>query len=60
MINSVEKKIILERLQTMPPNLILSMGGESLDKYQIMVEVETESQIGILFVKMHMDYLRSL
>jgi hypothetical protein len=43
----------------MPLNLILSMGGKSLDRTQIIDEIKKESEDGEFFVKMHMDFLRS-
>ena len=61
MIEKEEKKIILERLLTMPPNLRLSIGSYGVfDKNQLLKEIETNTEVGELFVKMHMEYLRSL
>ncbi len=60
MASEEEKKIVLERLLTMPPNLKLSLGRYgSFDKNQLREEIENGTDVGKIFVKMHMEYLRS-
>jgi len=55
------KKLVLARLQTMPPNMKISVGGssEAYDKFDLIREVEKETEIGKLVVNMHLTYLRS-
>ena len=60
MSTEAEKRIVLERLVTMPPNLRLSMGNfGSFDKNQLKKEIENNTELGEMFVNMHMEYLRS-
>jgi len=60
MINEEEKKIVLARLETMPPDMKLSIGGlGSFDKSQMIGEVDKESEIGEFIVKVYMDHIRS-
>lgn len=55
-----EKKIVLERLKRMPPTLKLSIGSYgSFSRAQIIEQIENDTEIGELFVSMHMKYLRS-
>lgn len=54
------KKLVIARLETMPANLKMSIGGdEDLDKHKMIKEVEKESDVGKKIVEMHMLYLRS-
>lgn len=54
------KKLVIARLETMPANLKMSMGGhEDLDKHKMIEEVEKESDIGKKIIEMHLMYLRS-
>lgn len=60
MIAEEEKRIVLERLITMPPDLRLSIGNYgSFDKNQLKQEIEKNTELGEMFVAMHMEYLRS-
>lgn len=55
-----EKEIVLARLQTMPPTMKLSIGGEgTFTKWELIEEVEKETKIGDFIVKVYMENLRS-
>ena len=59
MISKEEKEIVLARLQTMPPGLRMSIGGQgTFDKWGLMKEVEQETKLGEFVVKVYMDNLR--
>jgi hypothetical protein len=60
MVSEDEKKIVLERLRKMPPTLKLSIGKfGSYDREQLMREIEGDTEMGRMFVEMHMKYIRS-
>jgi hypothetical protein len=55
-----EKAIILERLQRMPPTLKLSFGDYgSFTKDQLIDAIERDTDVGKMFVSIHMKYVRS-
>lgn len=58
--NEDEIRIVLNRLEHMPANLRVSIGGEgSLDKAELIEHVKKCDETGELIVKAHMEYLRS-
>jgi len=55
-----EKKIVIARLQTMPAGLKLSLGGEgTFTKWELIEEVEKETELGDFVVDVYMQNLRS-
>ena len=55
------KKLVIARLDIMPENVRLSLGGtETLDKHAMISHVETGDDIGKKIIEMHLHYLRSL
>ena len=58
MVRSDLKKLVIARLLSMPSNFRVSI-GKSFDKWQLIEEVEKESEIGKLVMKVHLNYLRS-
>ncbi len=60
MFSKEEKDIVIARLQTMPPSLKLSIGGDgTFTKEQLIENVEKETKVGEFIVKVYMDNLRS-
>ena len=55
-----EIKIVLERLRVIPRTVKLNLGSHgSFSRDDLMQEVMNKTEIGELFVKMQMSYLRS-
>ncbi|HLC46518.1 MAG TPA: hypothetical protein VJI75_02130 [Candidatus Nanoarchaeia archaeon] len=56
------RKIILERLKAMAPNVKIALGskGEFLDRDALMKEVQNSTQVGKKIVEIQMRYLRAL
>lgn len=59
---SVElKKIVLWRLETIPPNFKLSVGNEgTFTKEELKNHIEKEDEIGVLFAKMQLNFMKAL
>ncbi|HEU04051.1 MAG TPA: hypothetical protein ENH95_02890 [Nitrosopumilus sp.] len=55
-----EKKLVLARMESMPEDLIFVVGARKYKKRDLMVAVLRETDIGELFVKIQMTYLRGL
>lgn len=54
------KKIVIARLETMPENMKLSFGcSGDFNKYEIIRQVEDETDFGKKVINMHLMYLRS-
>lgn len=54
------KKLVLARLESMPENLKMSIGGvDGFDKQSLIQEVQNETEIGKKIISMHLMYLRS-
>jgi len=55
------KKLVLIRLESMPPNIKVSIGsGKDLSREELVNEVKNESELGKLIIKMQLEYLRSM
>ncbi|MBI4979998.1 hypothetical protein HZC30_00405 [Candidatus Woesearchaeota archaeon] len=55
------KKIVLWRLDTIPPNFKLSIGNEgTFTKEELRQHVEKEDQIGVTFAKMQLNFMKAL
>jgi hypothetical protein len=55
-----EKELVIQRLQTMPSNMRLMLGGEGkLSKEDLIKAVEDETEVGELVVEVYMHGLRS-
>lgn len=51
--------IIKKRFELMPSNMKISIGGAgTLDKMSIINHIENKDEIGKLFVRMQLNYLR--
>ncbi|OIO25309.1 hypothetical protein COX85_03285 [Candidatus Micrarchaeota archaeon CG_4_10_14_0_2_um_filter_55_9] len=60
MVTSDEKAIVLARLQTMPSNMSLSVGGAgAFDKWQLIEHVKKGDSTGQLIVQVYMENLRA-
>lgn len=55
------RKLVIARLQTMPPTMKVSLGSSGVfDKNQLIEEVKEGSKIGEKITEVHLNYLRSL
>ena len=55
------KKLVIARIQTMPPTMKLSIGGNgSFSREELILHVSQDDDIGRKIVEMHLNYLRSL
>jgi hypothetical protein len=55
------KKIVLWRLETIPSNFKLSVGNEgSFTKEELKKHIEKEDDIGVLFAKMQLNFMKAL
>ncbi len=55
------KKIVLWRLDTIPPNFKLSIGNEgTFTKEELKQHVQKEDQIGVAFAKMQLNFMKAL
>ncbi len=59
-ISEDEWKIVKARVESMPANLKLHLGGlGSFDKSQLIDEIEKRTDVGRLIVKINFNYLRT-
>ena len=55
------KKIVLLRLESMSPDIRVSIGSnKDLTKQDLIKEVNSDTDLGKLIVKMQLEYLRSM
>ncbi len=55
------KKIVLWRLETIPPNFKLSVGNEgTFTTAELKQHIEKEDNIGVLFAKMQLNFMKAL
>ncbi len=55
------KKIVLWRLDTIPPNFKLSVGNEgTFTKEELKQHVEKGDEIGVMFAKMQLNFMKAL
>lgn len=55
------KKIVLWRLETIPPNFKLSVGDRgTFTKEDLKEHVEKEDEIGVIFAKMQLNFMRDM
>lgn len=55
-----EWKVVRARIEDMPDNIKLSIGGhKSLDKKELLEHLDNKDELGKLLVKVHFNYLRS-
>lgn len=55
------KKLVLIRLEAMPPDIKVSIGSErDLSREELFREVKNETELGKLIIKMQLEYLRSM
>ena len=61
MVEEDGRKLVLARLENMPPNMKLSIGGQgSLSKQDLINHVKAGDEIGEKFVKIQLTYLRAI
>jgi hypothetical protein len=58
--NKETKKLVIARIQTMPPTMKLSIHGGSFSRDDLIAHVEKNDEIGKKIVKIHLNYLRSI
>ena len=55
------KKIVLWRLDTIPPNFKLSVGNEgTFTKEELKQHVEKGDEIGVMFAQMQLNFMKAL
>ena len=55
------KELVILRLETMPENFKVSIGGSGeFDKHQLIERVRKGDEVGKKIVKIQLNYLRSL
>lgn len=55
------KKIVLWRLETIPPNYKLSVGNKgTFTKEELKQHVEKGDEVGIMFAKMQLNFMKAL
>lgn len=55
------KKIVLWRLETIPPNFKLSIGDEgTFTREELKMHIEKEDKIGVLFANMQLNFMKVL
>jgi len=60
MVSEDIKKLVIMRLQSMPPNLKLSIGKYgTFTKEELIERVQKEDEVGKLIIEMQLKYLRS-
>ncbi len=60
-INQDVINLVVARLESIPPNVSISVGGEGSFTIDEMIEsVKENDQVGQTIVKMQLDYIRSL
>mgnify|MGYP000005724600 CR=1 FL=1 len=60
MVSEDIKKLVITRLQSMPPNLKLSVGRYgTFTKEELIERVQKEDEVGKLIIEMQLKYLRS-
>jgi hypothetical protein len=54
------KKLVIARLQTMPPSMNVSLGSMgTFDREQLIEQVKKDTDIGEKIIEVHLNYLRS-
>jgi len=54
------KKIVLARVQVMPKDLNVSVGGESVNKSELIRHIEKEDKIGEILMLTELEFLQDL
>lgn len=55
------KKIVLWRLETIPPHFKLSVGNKgSFTKEELKQHIEKGDEIGLMFTKMQLNFMRAM
>ena len=55
------KKLVVARLDTLPPNVKISVGSEgSFNKKELIKQIESDTEIGRKMVEIELEYLRKL
>jgi len=59
MVNEDIKKLVMIRLQSMPPNLKLSGKYGTFTREELIERVQKEDEVGKFIIEMQLKYLRS-
>lgn len=55
------KKIVLWRIETIPPNFKLSVGNQgTFTKEELKQHIEQEDKIGVAFAQMQLNFMKAL
>lgn len=54
------KKLVIIRLESMPSNIKVSIGGRDLSRDELIKEVKDDTEFGRLISQMQLEYLRSM
>ena len=61
MVTEEERKLVLARIENMPPHMKLSIGGQaSLSKEKLIAKIKEGDPLGDKFVEIQLHYLRNL
>jgi hypothetical protein len=57
-----EIELVLERLESMPENIVLHIGKskEGYDKHSLIEHVKKQDKLGKMFVEMQMEYIKAI
>lgn len=60
-IDSEVKRLVIARLDALPPNIGIAVGSAgSFTKQELLERIEGEDEIGKMFIDLDMSYLRAL
>lgn len=54
------KKLVIARIEAMPPELKVSLGNKELSKEELIKEVQKNTSLGRQIMQMHLTYLRAM
>jgi hypothetical protein len=54
------KNLVLVRLEAMPSNIKIFLGGKSFRKEELIEEVKKDTELGKLIIEMQLKYLRQM
>ena len=55
------KQLVIARLDSIPPDVSISVGSEGkFNKWELITQIENDTEIGKKMVKLELEYLRNL
>lgn len=54
------KKLVLVRLESMPSNIRISLGGKDYYREELVNEVKNETKFGKMIIEMQLEYIRAM